>query len=287
MKIVTGHKGEDHVTSTDFQALNQGIFGSGDYVLEIGNKFAATMPDATHVVIQDGEGVMQGVHFRTERGTVDTVLIDSGATGVNRIDLVGALYEKDNEGVESVSWSVVKGTAVSGTPTEPTYATGDILAGDTSVFFPMYKVTFTGVTPELSKYRDYSPVFSLWADHETTASISLFGSGETYDGQVTPMPYWPLPSGLYIIAIGYDVTSTPSGVLKSIMIGARERGASQYNYTKKEEISGSLAENARHIQTVFFYKCDEHKDLGIDMRASANVSGVVGLKWWARIIKLA
>lgn len=175
MKIVTGHKGEDHVASADFQALNQGMFGTGNYVLNVGNKFSATMPDATHVVITDGEGVMQGVHFRTERGSTDTVEIDAGATGANRIDFVGALYEKDTQGVESVTWAIAKGTAVSGEPTEPTYATGDILAGDSPVFFPMYKITLTGVTPSFQTlFGDVAPASnSVWTCEKSSGLITV------------------------------------------------------------------------------------------------------------------
>ena len=64
MKIVTGHTGVEHITSNDDQAKNQGIFGTGNMVLNLGQKFALTINSAVAVTIEDGEGIMQGVHDR-------------------------------------------------------------------------------------------------------------------------------------------------------------------------------------------------------------------------------
>lgn len=151
MRIVTGHTGEPHITSNDQMGLHQGILGTGNYVLNVGEKFAATLTNANTVSISDGEGVMQGVHFRVLPGTVDTVSIDNGTTGYNRIDLICARYTKtEGTGIESVEWAVVKGTPTASTPAEPEYNEGDILAGALIADFPMYKVTLTGVNPVLS-----------------------------------------------------------------------------------------------------------------------------------------
>lgn len=203
MKIVTGHKGEDHVTSADFQALNQGVFGEGNYVMNVGNKFSATMPDATHVVITDGEGVMQGVQFRTERGTTDTVEIDAGATGVNRIDFVGALYEKDTQGVESVTWAIAKGTAVSGTPTEPTYATGDILAGDSPVFYPMFKITLTGVSPVIERLAEESTLSGQVFQYHDEKTFAATGSNGVLDFGDTVIV--TLGKGIHVVTATFTV----------------------------------------------------------------------------------
>ena len=168
MKIVTGYTGTPHVSSNDDQGFHQGIFGAGNNILNVGSKFAAELIDATTITIGDGEGMLQGVHFRVAPGTVDTVNIDAGVVGYNRIDLICARYTKDaNSGVESVDWYVVKGTPSASTPTAPDAEDGDVLAGDlvadfpmykvTDVLtvdlvadFPMYKVTLTGVTPALT-----------------------------------------------------------------------------------------------------------------------------------------
>lgn len=152
MKIVTGYTGTPHITSKDQQAFNQGIFGTGNSVLGVGRKFNATPNTATTITIEDGEGVMQGVHFRIETGETETVTISPGTSGYNRIDLICARYTKEpGTGAESVELVVVEGTPSTGAAAEPAYNTGDILSGDTPVDFPIWKVTLAGLTPTLTQ----------------------------------------------------------------------------------------------------------------------------------------
>ena len=151
MKIVTGYTGTPHISSNDDQARNQGIFGADNYILDVGQKFNATLTDATTVTLEDGEGMMQGVHFRIEPGMTEAVSISPGTTGDNRIDLICARYTKDaGTGVEDVSLVVIEGTPTTSTASEPSYTEGDVLGGDTLDEFPVWKVTLSGVTPTLT-----------------------------------------------------------------------------------------------------------------------------------------
>ena len=121
MKIVTGYRGTPHISSNDQQAFNQAIFGSDNYVLNVGSKFSATLSDVNTVTIADGEGVLQGVHFRIDPGTTEDVNIANGATGYKRIDYICARYTKNAlTGIEDVSLVVVEGTPDASTPTAPT-----------------------------------------------------------------------------------------------------------------------------------------------------------------------
>ena len=150
MNIVTGYIGTPHVTSNAAQGFNQGIFGAGNYVLNVGNKFGATLTDANTVTVSDGEGVLQGVHFRIDPGTTETVNISNGTSGYKRIDYICARYAKNAlTGVESVTLVVVEGTPDASTPTAPTINTGNILLGGSPVDFPIYEVDLDGLTPEL------------------------------------------------------------------------------------------------------------------------------------------
>lgn len=150
MKIVTGYTGSPHITSNDEQGKNQGIFGTGNSVLQVGKQFYAELTNANTVTIKDGEGVMQGVHFRIEPGTTEMVNIQNGTVGYKRIDLICARYTKNaTTGVEAVNLVVIPGTPSATTPTAPTYTEGDILGGDTQADFPLWKVTLDGLTPTL------------------------------------------------------------------------------------------------------------------------------------------
>lgn len=152
MRIVTGYTGAPHISSNDDQGLNQGIFGTGNYVLNVGQHLDAVLTNATTVTLEDGEGVMQGVHFRIDPGTTEALAISPGTTGYNRIDLICARYTKDvGTGIEDVSLVVIEGTPNASTPSVPAYNTGDILGGDVLVDFPLWQVTITGVSPALKK----------------------------------------------------------------------------------------------------------------------------------------
>lgn len=143
MKIVTGYKGEAHITSNDDQGRNQGIVGSGNYILRVGNKLEVAANGTNAVKVKDGEGMIQGVHFRVEPGTSDIINITLPSSGNHREDYLVARYAKDSgTGVETVTLMTLSGTAV---PTSmdtipPTPSSGDILAGDSPVDMVLAKV---------------------------------------------------------------------------------------------------------------------------------------------------
>ena len=157
MKIITGYKGEAHITSNEIQGENQGIFGTGSYVMNVGNKFSPTRISANELQISDGEGVIQGVHFRVDPGTYDSVTIENGAQGMNRKDLVVCRYTKDAEtGVEQTEWVVKKGTATSGTATRPSATSGNIRTGSTLAEMAMFEIVLSGIN-----VTAVNPLFSV------------------------------------------------------------------------------------------------------------------------------
>ena len=200
MKIVTGYTGTPHISSNDDQARNQGIFGADNYILDVGQKFNATLTDATTVTLEDGEGMMQGVHFRIEPGMTESVSISPGTTGYNRIDLICARYTKDaGTGVEDVSLVVIEGTPTTSTASEPSYTEGDVLGGDTLAEFPVWKVTLSGVTPTLTSLAtkitptSKKPTIEKVSTYEHTYTVT----SET-DSFATNLAVY-VPKGTYIL----------------------------------------------------------------------------------------
>lgn len=211
MRIVTGHTGVEHITSNDDQAKNQGIFGTGNMVLNLGQKFALTINSAVAVTIEDGEGIMQGVHFRIETGTTEEVTLTAGVPNYNRIDLIVARYTKNAvTGVEDVSLAVIEGEPAAGTPTQPTYTQGDILSGDTLAEYPLYKITFTGVTPAAEK------LFSLFKFNAAVDVGVTLGSTASGSAEV------PYEAGIYAISgsVGVPDPVVQSGTQQSYEITA-------------------------------------------------------------------
>ena len=174
MKIVTGYKGEAHITSNEIQGENQGTYGADSYVLSVGSQFAPTLISANEMQIADGEGVLQGVHFRVDPGTYDSVTIENGAQGMKRKDLVVCRYTKDAEtGIEQTEWVVIKGTATSGTATRPSATSGDILNGATVADMAMFEVVLSGIN-----VTAVNPLFSvLKSMQELQALIATNAAG--------------------------------------------------------------------------------------------------------------
>lgn len=144
MKLITGDTGEAHVQAADDRALRATIFGTGAYVLDAGQKFAYTIETANEITLADGELMFQGTHARIPYGDTESVTIENGTTGYNRIDLIVARYEKAS-GIESMTVKVIKGEPVAGTATQPEYTEGNILEGATVAEMPLYAVTISGV----------------------------------------------------------------------------------------------------------------------------------------------
>lgn len=146
MNIVTGYKGEAHVTAQQDRYINQSAFGLDSYVLPTGAQLAATIDSATQVTLADGGVSIQGCVAVIEYGESEALAIESGTTGMSRIDLICARYTKNSStGVEDVSLVVITGESTTGTATAPAYTEGSIEAGDTLVDFPIYKVVIDGV----------------------------------------------------------------------------------------------------------------------------------------------
>lgn len=214
MKIVTGYRGEPHITSNAAQAFNQAIFGSANYVLNIGNKFSAELTNVNTVTVSDGEGVIQGVHFRIEPGESETINITNGSAGSSRIDLICARYTKDSStGIEDVSLVIIPGEPAESDPEVPEYNTGDILTGASPVDFPLYQVTLTGLTPTLSTLWDLAGkikrvIINTESAHTINANSStMLAIDVTERYGISPDDYMPLGLSTLLMSpsMGADV----------------------------------------------------------------------------------
>lgn len=146
MNIITGKTGSPHVTAQQDREINTAIFGDGNYVLSVGQKFEYEQPSSNTVRIKDGMLVMQGCAASIDAGGYEDLTIANGTQGMGRIDLICAKYEKESStGNECVSLVVLKGTP-SNSPEEPTVTDGNIRSGDSICYFPLYAVGLNGVT---------------------------------------------------------------------------------------------------------------------------------------------
>ena len=224
MDIVTGHVGSAHVTSWQDRDLNQGIFGPGTYILNVGSKLAATIISNNEIRIADGTLVMQGCQGVIQKGTYDTISIDNGTQGLKRNDLICAQYQKSG-GVESMSLVVIKGTAAA-TPVDPSYTTGDIQNGDTPVQVPIYRVVLNGLTVE-----SVTALVNEVGNLEGVGEATVYDSGAILSaGETLTLSTMSLSEGTYIISA---IAQVDDGAISTLMCwlieGSRYYGSTSFH----------------------------------------------------------
>ena len=144
IELVTGHAGSAHVSSADVGQFNAGTVGTGKYVLNTGTKFACNVQSANAATIGTGDAIFEGRHVRVS--STESVSIDNGAQGMKRNDIVCIKYDKNGSDVESASLAIVKGTATSGTPSDPAIPSGSILNGSSTAYMPLWRLPINGIT---------------------------------------------------------------------------------------------------------------------------------------------
>lgn len=146
MNIVTGYRGEPHVSSQQNRNTNIGVFGAGVHILNVGSEMAATAVSANEVRIADGMLTAEGCTAEIAHGTTESLTIENGSQGMLRTDLIVARYTKTaGTAVEAMELAVIKGTPAASNPATPAYNEGLIADGDSPVDFPLYKVNLDGI----------------------------------------------------------------------------------------------------------------------------------------------
>ena len=147
MKIIMGYRGEPHINSQQLRDTHIGIFGSGTHILDVNSKLAATVVSNNEVQIADGTVVCEGCTAEVTRGTTESMTIENGSQGMQRIDLIVARYTKTaGTAVEDMQLVVIKGTPAASNPAVPSYNQGLIADGDSPVDFPLYRVNLSGIS---------------------------------------------------------------------------------------------------------------------------------------------
>lgn len=143
--LITSAQAEAHVTPLQDSLWHRAMVGVESCIFTQGDNMALQVMSNTKVRIKSGVGMLQGRFFCIDPNTYDEVNIDSGAQGMNRIDLICAKITQNQNGTQSFSWEVVKGTSTSSTPEVPTYTEGNLDDGDEAGRMALATVTLTGI----------------------------------------------------------------------------------------------------------------------------------------------
>lgn len=163
MNIITGYRGEPHVTAQQLRDTFIGLYGSGTYILNgVGSMLRASVISANEIQISDGALIAEGCVAEVPRGTTESLTIDNGNQNMSRYDLIVARYTKTaGTAVENMSLVVIKGTPAASNPAVPSHNTGLIADGDSPVDFPLYRVRIDGISiTDVAALVDYAASMS-------------------------------------------------------------------------------------------------------------------------------
>lgn len=144
--LITGYWGEPHVTAENDRGINAAIFGTGRFVLPVGEQFKAEYIGNNTIRIYDGKLMNNGAAAGIPVGEYVDLLIANASQGMNRNDLIVFQYEQDASTlIECGTFVVVQGTETAETASDPELVQSDLLSG-TAAFDQMalWRVAVSG-----------------------------------------------------------------------------------------------------------------------------------------------
>ena len=132
--LITGYWGEPHVTAENDRGINAAMFGTGRFVLPVGEQFKAEYIGNNTVRMYDGKLMDNGAAAGIPAGEYVDLLIPEAGQGMNRNDLIIFQYSMDTSTlVERGVFMVLSGEETSGTATDPVLSQQDILTNEATL----------------------------------------------------------------------------------------------------------------------------------------------------------
>lgn len=131
--LITGYWGEPHVTAENDRGINAGIFGTGRFVLPVGQQFKAEYIGNNTVRLYDGKLLDNGAAAGIPAGKYIDLLIPETGQGMKRNDLIVFQYSQDSSTmIESGEFVVIQGMETAGTAVDPELTQEDLLTDEAS-----------------------------------------------------------------------------------------------------------------------------------------------------------
>jgi hypothetical protein len=146
--LITGYWGEPHVTVENDRGINAAIFGTGRFVLPVGEQFRAEYIGNNTIRMYDGKLMDNGAAAGIPAGEYVDLLIANAGQGKKRNDLIVFQYSKDaSTRIETGKFVVIQGTETSGTAADPTLVQADLLSDKaTAEQMALWRVSVSGTT---------------------------------------------------------------------------------------------------------------------------------------------
>lgn len=132
--LITGYWGEPHVTAENDRGINAAMFGTGRFVLPVGEQFKAEYIGNNTVRMYDGKLMDNGAAAGIPAGEYVDLLIPEAGQGMNRNDLIIFQYSLDASTlIERGVFMVLSGEETSGAATDPVLSQQDILTNEATL----------------------------------------------------------------------------------------------------------------------------------------------------------
>jgi hypothetical protein len=186
--LITGYWGEPHVTAENDRGINAATFGTGRFVLPVGERFRAEYIGNNTVRLYDGKLMDNGAAAGIPVGEYVDLLIANAGQNMKRNDLIVFQYSMDASSmIESGKFVVIQGAETRGTASDPVLTQGDLLSGKATFDqFAMWRVPVSGTTIS-APVQLFSVKGALSTDGGTLTGILKLTEGVHY-GDTLPEP---------------------------------------------------------------------------------------------------
>ena len=216
--LITGYWGEPHVTAENDRGINAAIFGTGRFVLPVGERFNAEYIGNNTIRMYDGKLMNNGAAGGIPVGEHVDLLIANAGQGMKRNDMIVFQYEQDASTlVESGRFVVIQGTETSGTASDPELTQQDLLSGDATFDqMALWRVSVSGTTISapvklFSMYdQKDAGAYNLLDNTDLPNCVNQRGSS-SYSGVKYGFDRWMSTSGYCTVAkttTGLNIKST-------------------------------------------------------------------------------
>lgn len=182
--LITGYWGEPHVTAENDRGINAAMFGTGRFVLPVGEQFKAEYIGNNTIRMYDGKLMDNGAAVGIPVGEYVDLLISNAGQGMKRNDLIVFQYAQDASTlIESGTFVVIQGEETDGTASDPALTQEDLLSGTANFDqFALWRVSVSGATIsapvqvfDVYQGGDTTPVELLWENASPTSEFPSQG----------------------------------------------------------------------------------------------------------------
>ena len=214
--LITGYWGEPHVTAENDRGINAAMFGTGKFVLPVGEQFKAEYIGNNTVRMYDGKLIDNGAAAGIPAGRYIDLTITEAGQGMKRNDTIIFQYLKDPSTlVEEGYFGVLKGVETAGVAVDRQIHEEDLLS-DTATTDQM---ALWRVHVEGSVISAPEPLFDLYVPTQYSQhGIFTTGTGAAYEAQVEGIK--ELKAGESFIMVPHVVSTTATPTLNVNGLGA-------------------------------------------------------------------